>query len=150
MLNNLSKIILYVLIGITVVVSVLFFWGGAVDEYAEYIEPNYTQALMALMYVFFGIAIAITIVSLLISFLQNFKVDKKTATKPIISIVALLALIGFAWLIADGSSMQILGMDVQPTENEIKFVDVQIKAIYLLSGVAVLSMFLSFFTKRLK
>jgi len=43
-----------------------------------------------------------------------------------------------------------LGMDVQPTENEIKFVDVQIKAIYLLSGVAVLSMFLSFFTKRLK
>ena len=110
MLNNLSKIILYVLIGITVVVSVLFFWGGAVDEYAEYIEPNYTQALMALMYVFFGIAIVITIVSLLISFLQNFKVDKKTATKPIISIVALLALIGFAWLIADGSSMQILGM----------------------------------------
>lgn len=97
-----------------------------------------------------GIAIVITIVSLLISFLQNFKVDKKTATKPIISIVALLALIGFAWLIADGSSMQILGMDVQPTENEIKFVDVQIKAIYLLSGVAVLSMFLSFFTKRLK
>lgn len=82
--------------------------------------------------------------------MQNLKVDKKTATKPIISIVALLALIGFAWLIADGSSMQILGMDVQPTENEIKFVDVQIKAIYLLSGVAVLSMFLSFFTKRLK
>ena len=102
------------------------------------------------MYVVFGIAIVITIVSLLISFLQNLKVDKKTATKPIISIVALLALIGFAWLIADGSSMQILGMDVQPTENEIKFVDVQIKAIYLLSGVAVLSMFLSFFTKRLK
>ncbi|NLK93244.1 MAG: hypothetical protein GX273_09000, partial [Bacteroidales bacterium] len=75
---------------------------------------------------------------------------KKTATKPLISIFALLALVGFAWLIADGSPMQILGLDVQPTENEIKFVDVQIKAIYLLSGVAVLSMFLSFFTKRLK
>jgi len=150
MLNNLSKITLYVLIGITVVVSVLFFWGGAVDEYAEYIEPNYTQAMMILMYVLFGIAILITLVSLLIAFLENFKVDKKTATKPLISIFALLALIGFAWLIADGSSMQILGMDVQPTENEIKFVDVQIKAIYLLSGVAVLSMFLSFFTKRLK
>lgn len=150
MLNNLSKITLYVLIGITVVVSVLFFWGGAVDEYAEYIEPNYTQAMMILMYVLFGIAILITLVSLLIAFLENFKVDKKTATKPLISIFALLALVGFAWLIADGSSMQILGMDVQPTENEIKFVDVQIKAIYLLSGVAVLSMFLSFFTKRLK
>ncbi|HNZ85186.1 MAG TPA: hypothetical protein PKW38_04130 [Paludibacteraceae bacterium] len=150
MLNNLSKITLYVLIGITVVVSVLFFWGGAVDEYAEYIEPNYTQAMMILMYVLFGIAILITLVSLLIAFLENFKVDKKTATKPLISIFALLALVGFAWLIADGSPMQILGLDVQPTENEIKFVDVQIKAIYLLSGVAVLSMFLSFFTKRLK
>ncbi|HOR40110.1 MAG TPA: hypothetical protein PLJ82_00945 [Paludibacteraceae bacterium] len=150
MLNNLSKITLYVLIGITVVVSVLFFWGGAVDEYAEYIEPNYTQAMMILMYVLFGIAILITLVSLLIAFLENFKVDKKTATKPLISIFALLALVGFAWLIADGSPMQILGLDAQPTENEIKFVDVQIKAIYLLSGVAVLSMFLSFFTKRLK
>ncbi len=150
MLNNLSKITLYVLIGITVVVSVLFFWGGAVDEYAEYIEPNYTQAMMILMYVLFGIAILITLVSLLIAFLENFKVDKKNATKPLISIFALLALVGFAWLIADGSPMQILGLDVQPTENEIKFVDVQIKAIYLLSGVAVLSMFLSFFTKRLK
>ncbi|NLK91730.1 MAG: hypothetical protein GX273_01145, partial [Bacteroidales bacterium] len=74
MLNNLSKITLYVLIGITVVVSVLFFWGGAVDEYAEYIEPNYTQAMMILMYVLFGIAILITLVSLLIAFLENFKV----------------------------------------------------------------------------
>lgn len=150
MLNNLSKIALYVLIGISAVVTVLFFWGGNVDDFAEYLEPSYTQSLMMVMYVFLGIAIVITLVSLLVSFIQNFIADKKTALKPILSIVALVVLVGLAWVFADGSSIQILGMDVQPSEADLKFVDMQIKSIYFLSGIAVLLMFLSFFTKRLK
>lgn len=150
MLNNISKIALYVLIGITVVFTALFFWGGSVDEYAEYVEPTYTQSLMVLMYVFLAIAIVITIVSQLVSFIQNTKADKKTAYKPLISVGVMAVVVVLAWLLADGSSLQILGLDVQPTESEIKFVDMQIKAIYLLSASAVLFMFLSFFTKKVK
>ncbi len=150
MLNNLSKIALYVLIGITIVITALFFWGGEVDAYAEYVEPTYTQALMLLMYVFFVIAIIITIVSQVISFVENSKADKKSAIKPLISVGALVVVLLLAWLFADGSPLQILGIDVQPSEAEIKFVDMQIKAIYLLSSIAIVLMFMSFFTKRIK
>ncbi|MBP6370243.1 MAG: hypothetical protein KA298_05160 [Paludibacteraceae bacterium] len=150
MLNNLSKIALYVLIGISAVVTVLFFWGGNVEASAEYLEPTYTQELIMLMYAFIGIAFLVTLVSLLISFVLDLQSDVKTALKPVISIVALVVLLGLAWVFADGSSIQILGMDVQPSEADLKFVDMQIKSIYFLSGIAVLLMFLSFFTKRLK
>ena len=151
MQNKLSTITLYALFAIVVVVSLLFFLGGNIDDSAEYIEPTFTQTFMFLMYGFVAIAACLVIVTQVWQFVTKVKRDPKKALKSVSGIAILAVLLVVTYAMSIGSAVQVIGLeDLDISTTWLKLVDMQLVSIYVLAVIGAFLMVFAIFAKKLQ
>ncbi|MBR6310641.1 MAG: hypothetical protein IKR52_05520 [Paludibacteraceae bacterium] len=114
LINKLPKIALYALSCITIIIGLLFYFGPeATTSYnnIEYVEPAFTNAIMIWTYVLVGIAVVITLGFVIYHFILSAMKDPKSAVKPIVVIVGIVLLFLVAYLLGDGTPLNIPGYD---------------------------------------
>ena len=72
-------------------------------------QPAQTDALLYLMYVLFGLAIAATVIAAVFQFGAALKDNPANAIKSLLGLVLLAVVLIVAWAMGDGTPMQIPG-----------------------------------------
>ncbi len=137
-LKTIVKIILWVIMGISVVLLGWFYFGPKVPGTAGTTleEPVVTNIALWWAYVLFGLAVVIT---LLFSF-ANIFTSKKALKGALISLVALVVLFGAAYMLASDQVLNIPGYEGSGnTPTVLKWVGTGLIAAYLLAGIAFLA-----------
>lgn len=150
MLKNLSRIVLYVLCAITIVISVLFFMGGDVDPNADYVEPVYTNAMINMMYACFFLTAILAVVSACWQFVIKLQSNRSSAIKTIVSIGLAALVLVVSYFVSSGESITLLGTGEVVDEQTIRIVDMMIYTIYTMVGAAILLMIFGPLAKNIK
>ena len=148
--TKISKIVLLALIAVTVIVAALFFLGGYKDPTAEYLEPNYTSALLFMMYAFVCLAIVLVLVDVVIGFVRKAVSDLKGALRSLIGVGVLCVILLVTYFIGDGGQVNVLGLDEVPSQSELRLVDMQLYTTYVLLAVSAVLMVLGGVAKKIK
>jgi len=148
-INKLTSILLWVLMGLTVIFAILFYIGGSVpgSEGTRYEEPRVTNLFIVFAYILLFITVIITLFFGLRNVVQNPKGLK-------LSLVALgvgIGLIGLAALLADNTVLNLpyyKGNDNVP--RTLFWTDVGLFVAYFLLVLAFLAIIYSVISKYLK
>ncbi|WP_298615216.1 hypothetical protein [uncultured Odoribacter sp.] len=135
MTEKILKIITIVMFAITLVILGMFMFGGDVPDQI-YPTPIYTGALLNWAYVLFVIAI----IAAIIFPITRLFTRPKQAMKSFIGLVALAVVILFAYLLADGTPMQIVGYTgPDNVPSRLIFSDTIIYTMYFLFAGAIIA-----------
>ena len=145
---RISYYALYAMFAIILIVIGLFFLGG--DASGDAWQPAQTDALLYLMYVLFGLAIAATVIAAVFQFGAALKDNPANAIKSLLGLVLLAVVLIVAWAMGDGTPMQIPGYS--GTDNVpfwLKVTDMFLYSIYILLFVTVVAIIASGIKKKL-
>ncbi len=135
MTEKILKIITIVMFAITLVILGMFMFGGDVPDQI-YPTPIYTGALLNWAYVLFVIAI----IAAIIFPITRLFTRPKQAMKSFIGLIALAVVILFAYLLADGTPMQIVGYTgPDNVPSRLIFSDTIIYTMYFLFAGAIIA-----------
>ncbi len=144
--NKLSSIVFYVLLAVTAVVFILFYFVGYDNQTQVagnmYTDPQNLDALMYWMYALVGGSVVCVLLFVLIQFFAKLKSEPKSALKSLGAIILLVVLFVGAYFIADDSPMLINGT-VFEEKNLLILTDVVIYVQYVLVAVTVLCTIIS-------
>lgn len=152
-MSNLSgkilQILTWVLMAVTVVYAIIFYFGNVIPETAgtRLEEPTITQSFLVWAYILFFLTAGITVVFSLI----NFVVNPKGARKSIIALVAAAVIIFIAFMLSDDTVLNMPfydGKDNVP--STLKFVDTVLFTSYILVGLAFASIVWSAISRAFK
>jgi hypothetical protein len=148
-INKLTLILLWVLMGLTVIFAVIFFIGGVVPgtEGTRYEEPKITNSFIIYAYVLFGIALLIT----LFFTVRNFVLNPKGLRLSLITLVIGVVLIGIAALLADNTVLDLphyKGKDNVP--RTLFLTDVGLYLAYFLLALSFLAIIYSVISRYFK
>ena len=148
-INKLTLILLWVLMGLTVIFAVIFFIGGVVPgtEGTRYEEPRITNSFIIYAYVLFGIALLIT----LFFSVRNFVLNPKGLRLSLIALVIGVVLIGVAALLADNTVLDLphyKGKDNVP--RTLFLTDVGLYVAYFLLALSFLAIIYSVISRYFK
>jgi hypothetical protein len=148
-INKLTLILLWVLMGLTVIFAVIFFIGGVVPgtEGTRYEEPKITNSFIIYAYVLFGIALLIT----LFFTVRNFVLNPKGLRLTLIALVIGVVLIGIAALMADNTVLDLphyKGKDNVP--RTLFLTDVGLYLAYFLLALSFLAIIYSVISRYFK
>ncbi len=148
-INKLTLILLWVLMGLTVIFAVIFFIGGVVPgtEGTRYEEPKITNSFIIYAYVLFGIALLIT----LFFTVRNFVLNPKGIRLTLIALVIGVVLIGIAALMADNTVLDLphyKGKDNVP--RTLFLTDVGLYLAYFLLALSFLAIIYSVISRYFK
>lgn len=147
--NKLTSILLWVLMGLTVIFAILFYIGGAVPgtEGTRYEEPRVTNSFIIYAYILLFITVIITLFFGLRNLVQNPKGLKLSLTALGIGAV----LIGLAALLADNTVLNLpyyKGNDNVP--RTLFWTDVGLFVAYFLLILAILAIIYSVISRYFK
>lgn len=133
-MTKILRIVLIVLLAISALITLLFYAGG--EEIVG--QPKYTQLFIVWAYILTGLAVGFAVIFPVIQMITN----PKNAKKGLLGIVALAVFVFVAYAM---SSTEILGItnpelahyDVPST---LKYAGTMINSIYILAGIAIVSM----------
>lgn len=138
--EKISSIVLAVLVAIAAIVCVMFCVGGseeAIYSGEAFDAPNYTGAVLNVVYAFLGLAVVATVVSAILSFFIKLKNDHRSAYTSIAMIVALTLLCGITYAIGDGTPLNMPNYDGnENVEGSLKLADMCLYSIYTLLVLA--------------
>ena len=124
---RISYYALYAMFAIILIVIGLFFLGGDASGDAlipgvdpEMWQPAQTDALLYLMYVLFGLAIAATVIAAVFQFGAALKDNPANAIKSLLGLVLLAVVLIVAWAMGDGTPMQIPGYRGDVYKRQVK------------------------------
>ncbi len=144
-LNLITKITLWALLAITVVVGGLFFFGGDDTPYEvggdSMWNPLFTDTLIYWMYVLIALTILITVGLSLMQFVQSFIANPKKGVKSLSILVAFAAVFVISWFLGSPDEINIIGYE--GTSNVgfwAQFTDMCIYSIYILAAGTVLAL----------
>jgi TRAP-type C4-dicarboxylate transport system permease small subunit len=148
-INKLASILLWVLMGLTVIFAILFYVGGAVSgtEGTRYEEPKVTNSFILFAYILLAITLVVTLFFSLRNLVQNPKGLR-------LSLVALgigAILIGLAALLADNTVLNLphyRGSDNVP--RTLFWTDVGLFVAYFLLILAFLAIIFSVISRYFK
>jgi len=133
-----TNIFLYLLLGVSAVLGVLFYTGGIESEAAVYEEPIWTEQFLLWAYILFGVAAVFALGFPLIKSILN----PKNLKKAIIPIVAFAAFFFIAYNLASAETFEIIGEET-PSADIFKYAGTMIHMVYLLAGGAFLAIIFS-------
>ncbi len=144
-LNLITKITLWALLAITIVVGGLFFFGGDGVPYEvggdAMWNPLFTDTLIYWMYVLIALALCITIGLSLMQFVQSFIANPKKGAKSLSILIAFAAVFVISWFMGSADEIEIIGYE--GTNNVgfwAQFTDMCIYSIYILAAGTVLAL----------
>ncbi len=148
--NKISKIAMLILFGVAIVIACLFFFGGNVDDSAEYVEPVFTGLLMGLMYAYVGIAALLVIIAAIYNIALDYQKNPKSALKSVIGVGALVLIMVLSYLCASGEAVNVLGLEEEVSKGTLKMVDMELYTMYALLIIAALGVVFGGFAKKIK
>ena len=142
---KISYYILYALFAVILIVLGMFYFGGEMAEpvVPELSNPANTEALIYLMYVLLGSAIAVTVLAFVFQFGAALKENPVKAIKSLIGVLLLVAVLVVAWFSGSEEALVLPGYD--GTDNVpfwLKLTDMFLYSIYFLLVVTIASMIL--------
>jgi hypothetical protein len=142
MSNIFSKIItisLYALMGISVLLMVIFYFGGDVPgtENTPMREPVVTETLLTWSYILVGLAALAALIFPLIRMVLNPKNTKKT----LIGIVGIAIIVFIAWQFSSGEVLPLATENPDNVPAVLKFAGTQLGTMYILLILAIFSIF---------
>jgi hypothetical protein len=148
-ITKLSSILLWVLMGLTVVFAILFYVGGVVPgtEGTRYEEPKVTNSFIVYAY----ILLAVTVLTLLFFALRSYVQNPKGLKGVLIALGVVAVLIGIAALLADNTVLDLphyKGPDNVPTT--LFWTDIGLYVAYFLLAGAFLTIIYSVVSKYFK
>ncbi len=142
MSNKLSRVLtifLYVLMSVSVIIALLFYFGkkvpGTEGTLSE--EPMITQTALLLAYVFIAIALLSALAFPVAHLIQNPANFKNV----LIILLIFVCIIGAGYLLASNKPIEIITVDTTPTT--LKMVGAGLKTTYILGVLAFLGIILS-------
>lgn len=143
-MSKILKIFLIVLLTLSAILTIVFYAGGE-DLNGD---PKFTNLYILWAYILTGMAVGLALVFPIIQMITN----PKNAKKGLMGMVALVVVIAIAYFM---SSSELLGITdtalVQyDTPGTLRYAGMMINAVYLLSGLAILSMIYSEVSKAFK
>lgn len=148
-LQKIISIFLYVLVGISVVFTGLFYFGGIKPETVggAMEEPIFTQLFIVWAYILAIIAAASVIIFPLVNLVMN----PKNAKGALVGIVALVVVIIISYLCASDVIPVWEGSEeFEITSSMSKYVGTGLFCMYLLMGITVVSLLFTEFSKIFK
>lgn len=147
-----SYYVLYAMFAVILIVLGIFYFGGqmATPLVPDMSNPAQTDALLYLMYVLFGVAVAATVVAAVFQFGTALKDNPKGAIKSLLGLILLIAVLVVSWVLGSGDILTIQGYD--GTSNVpfwLKLTDMFLYSIYFLFAVTVLAIIGSSIKKKL-
>lgn len=148
---KISYYILYALFAVILIVLGMFYFGGEMAEpvVPELSNPANTEALIYLMYVLLGSAIAVTVLAFVFQFGAALKENPVKAIKSLIGVLLLVAVLVVAWFGGSEEALVLPGYD--GTDNVpfwLKLTDMFLYSIYFLLVVTIASMIFSSVKRR--
>ncbi len=148
-ITRLTSILLWVLMGLTVIFAILFYVGGVVPgtEGTRYQEPKVTNSFIVFAY----ILLAVTILTLLFFALRNYVMNPKGIRGVLIALGVVAVLIGIAALLADNTVLNLphyKGSDNVP--RTLFWTDIGLYVAYFLLAGAFLTIIYSVISKYFK
>lgn len=130
-----SYYVLYVCIAAILAVLALFFMVGYNNPVGEYNSPENTNVLIGLIYIMFGVCVAVTLIGSFVQFITALRDNPKNALKSLIGIILFAVVLIVSYTI--GSADPILtGTGTYTDASWLKITDMLIYAIYFLLAVA--------------
>ena len=148
-ITKLSSILLWVLMGLTVLFAILFYVGGVVPgtEGTRYEEPKVTNSFIVFAY----ILLAVTVLTLIFFALRNYVMNPKGLKGVLIALGVVAVLVGLAALLADNTVLNLphyKGSDNVPTT--LFWTDIGLYVAYFLLAGAFLTIIYSVVSKYFK
>jgi len=135
-LQKISSIILYLLLGLSVVIAILYFFGGnSTSPVTTMVEKRFTNLAMIWCIVLFAIA---TLITILFS-VMNIFASTRTLKSFLVILGIAVVLILVSYLLASSEPLPNVQVDVPPTAATLKLVGAGLTATFILAGVALLS-----------
>lgn len=154
-LNLITKITLWVLFAVSIVVGALVFVGGdatPLEVGGESLwQPKFTDALIYWTYVLLALSLLITVVLSLMQFVQSFIANPKKGAKTLCILVAFVAVFVISWFVGSAEEITIVGYE--GTDNMgfwAQFTDMCIYSIYILASGTVLALLGSVIYSKIK
>lgn len=147
-----SYYVLYAMFAIILIVLGLFYFGGemATPLIPDMSNPAQTDALLYLVYVLFGLAVAATLVAAIFQFGSALKDNPMGAIKSLLGLILLVVVLVVAWSMGSGETLTIPGYS--GTDNVpfwLKLTDMFLYTIYFLLVVTVVAIIGSSIKKKL-
>ncbi len=126
-MSKLMKYLSYLLLGLGVLLTVLFFLNtdGMTDTYLMY------------AYILFAVAVTLAIVLPLLNVINN----PKSLKKILLSLVVVVVVVGLAYMLASGNPLTNVIIEPEPSPATLKVTDTGLIITYFLFGASVLAIF---------
>lgn len=146
--NKIVQILLWVLMGITVVLAVIFYAGDVVEgTQGNLEEPVITETFIHWAYLLMGLAAGLTVIFSVLNLVLN----PQGAKKALVAILGTGVVVFVAWLLADDTVLNLphyTGDDNVP--STLKMVDTGLFTTYLLAGLAVVAIIYSEISRAIR
>lgn len=142
MTKILSKIItisLYVLMGVSAVLALVFYGGSDIPgtEGTPMREPVVTDTILTWAFILVGVAIVAALIFPLITMVLN----PKNAKKTLIGLGVIVVVVFIAWVFSSDEVLQLATDHKDNVPQVLKFAGTQLGTMYTLLGLAILSIF---------
>ncbi len=151
----LPKITLWVLFGLGIIFTLLFFLGGAngsLEVAGDFLDiPRFTDAFLVWTYILFGLVVLITLAVVVVEFANNWKTNRRKAYMTLGVVCGFIVLALLCWFLGSPEKIHIVGYE--GTDNEgawAQLADAVIYACYFLIVATIGTMIWGvIYTKRL-
>ena len=148
-ITRITSILLWILMGLTVIFAILFYIGGVVPgtEGTRYQEPKVTNSFIVFAY----ILLAVTILTLLFFAFRNYVMNPKGLRGVLIALGVVAVLVGISTLLADNTVLDLphyKGSDNVP--RTLFWTDIGLFVAYFLLAGAFLTIIYSVVSKYFK
>lgn len=113
--SKMTRITLWALLAIGIVVSVLFFAGGSsgsLEVAGDFLDiPAFTDLMLIWNYILFFCVTLVTLCVVVMKFLDTFKADKKKAIQSLIVIVGFILVAVICWILGSSEEVKIIGYE---------------------------------------
>jgi len=139
--SKIISIILYILLGVSAILGVLFYAGPEKASSLQSVasQPIYTQQFIVWAYILVGLATVFTLGFPLVKAI----IHPQNAKKGIVPLISILVIVGLAFYFSSDQPMQIMGSDLGDNQEVMKYAGTMIISVYLLAGVALVSILYS-------
>ncbi len=107
--NKISNTLNIALLALAVVVAVMFFAGGYLEDRPK--EPVYTNLLLNTTFILAGLAVAVTFILSLLNFVKNLLHEPKKSLKSLLGPLGIILIVYISSIFADGTPLYLPGYD---------------------------------------
>lgn len=149
-IHKTSKMVLYITAAITIVITLLFLFGGQLPEAqrittvdASVSQPAFTGVLLYWMYALLAATILVLLGFSILGLFSGLKKNRKATLQSIFGLVALVVLLIITYLMGNGTPLNIVGYNGSDNvPGTLKMTDMWIYSMYVMLGLTIFAILL--------